>query len=68
MAPSKNVHPVPFPVYVVAFTPKKSRIVAGGGGGQSNSGIANGVVSVDDNDYLSVAGGWQYIDITCLEM
>jgi hypothetical protein len=34
-----------FPVFAIAFAPKKPRLVIGGGGGASKSGVKNTVVS-----------------------
>ncbi|KAJ1569812.1 hypothetical protein HK096_001136 [Nowakowskiella sp. JEL0078] len=40
---------VGFPIYSLAFTPKKPRLVIGGGGGANRSGIKNAILMKDIN-------------------
>jgi hypothetical protein len=37
-------HTMGFPVFALAFAPKKPRLVVGGGGGASKSGVKNSLV------------------------
>ncbi|KAI8851875.1 quinon protein alcohol dehydrogenase-like superfamily [Chytridium lagenaria] len=43
-------HTIGFPVFSVAFAPKKPRIAIGGGGGPNKSGVKNAVILYDINE------------------
>ncbi|KAI8815308.1 quinon protein alcohol dehydrogenase-like superfamily [Cladochytrium replicatum] len=45
--PARKTHQPGFPIYSLAFTPKKPRLVVGGGGGPNKSGIKNAVAIYD---------------------
>ncbi|KAI9088720.1 quinon protein alcohol dehydrogenase-like superfamily [Phlyctochytrium arcticum] len=49
MAPPRKTFSVGFPVYSVAFTPKKPRVVVGGGGGATKAGVKNAMMLYDIN-------------------
>ncbi|KAJ3327742.1 hypothetical protein HDU76_011222 [Blyttiomyces sp. JEL0837] len=55
MAPPKprkgtKSHTMGFPVFAIAFAPKKPRLVVGGGGGASKSGVKNSVIVYELNE------------------
>jgi len=44
-----------FPVFAVAFAPKKQRLFVGGGGGANNSGVKNSLVRQwEENDEITI--------------
>ncbi|KAJ3196414.1 hypothetical protein HK101_009030 [Irineochytrium annulatum] len=44
------MHQIGFPVFSLAFTPKKPRVVVGGGGGPNKSGVKNAAIVYEVNE------------------
>ncbi|KNC99154.1 uncharacterized protein SPPG_05411 [Spizellomyces punctatus DAOM BR117] len=49
MAPPRKQINIGFPIFAVGFTPKKPRIVIGGGGGATRAGVKNAMILYDLN-------------------
>ncbi|KAJ3300726.1 hypothetical protein HK104_006024 [Borealophlyctis nickersoniae] len=50
MAASKKSHTIGFPIFAVAFAPRKPRLVIGGGGGPTRAGVKNAMIVYDVNE------------------